>query len=69
MIYSIHHTHKNGVTITVLHKALVNASLWFAKDGHKECKDIAAHHKGKVVHYFTNVSRELVYMKENTNAN
>lgn len=69
MIYSIHHTHKNGVTITVLHKALSNASIWFAKDGHEECKDIAAHHKGKVVHYFTEASRELVYIKENINAN
>lgn len=60
MIYSVHHTHKRGVTLTVLHKDLSNANHWFAGEGHAAAKEIAQHAKGNTVHYFIEVTRELI---------
>lgn len=64
MIYSVHHTHKRGVTLTVLHKDLANTNHWFASEGHAVAKEIAQHTKGKTVHYFIEVSRELTDLGE-----
>lgn len=64
MIYSVHHTHKRGVTITVLHKDLAKANHWFAHEGHAACKELASNAKGKSVHYFIKVSKEHVDLGE-----
>lgn len=64
MIYSVHHTHKRGVTLTVLHKDLTNANHWFASEGHAAAKELAQSSKGKTVHYFIEVSRELIDLEE-----
>ena len=64
MIYSVHHIHKRGVTLTVLHKDLANANYWFASEGHAAAKEIAQHSKGKTVHYFIEVAHELIDLGE-----
>lgn len=69
MTYTVHHTHKNGVTYTVLHKDLANANAWFAQEGHSAAKELAQYQKGKSFHYFIEVSREVVDLEEDNHAN
>lgn len=58
-IYTVHHTHKHGTTISVIPKPLSNANDWLAKEGHAASSEVAKHNKGKF-YFYLEVSHEVV---------
>lgn len=59
MLYTVHHTHKHGVTITILPKALVNGLEFLAKHGHDACKELHVYSKDKFTHIWFDIEHSV----------